>query len=79
MDKQLQELYLNEQDQGRLVYEKFPEYDDLLRQSLTLFPDEELPKVIFDRLESSNCIAFAHGLRLGLRLRHWAEELSTSA
>ena len=79
MNEQIQELYLNEQEQGRLVYENFPEYDDLLRQSLTLFPGEELPKIIFDLLETSNCIAFAHGLRLGLRLRQWAEELSTSA
>ena len=79
MNEQIQELYLNEQEQGRLVYESFPEYDNLLRKSLPLFPDEELPKVIFDLLETSNCIAFAHGLRLGLRLRQWAEELSTSA
>lgn len=69
MNKQIQELYLNEQEQGRLVYEKFPEYAGLLCQSLALFPDEELPEVIFDLLEASNCIAFAHGLRLGLRLQ----------
>ena len=75
----MQELYLNEQEQGRLVYEKFPEYESLLQESLTLFPDEEMPKTIFDLLETSNCISFAHGLRLGLRLSQWAEELSTSA
>lgn len=79
MNEQIQELYFNEQDQGRLVYENFPEYDDLLQQSLALFPNEDLPKVIFDLLETSNYIAFAHGLRLGLRLRQWAEELSASA
>ena len=79
MDEQIRELYINEQEQGRLIYEKFPEYDDLLRQSLTLFPGGDLPKVVFELLETSNCIAFAHGLRLGLRLRQWTEELSTSA
>ena len=79
MHEQIQELYFIEQEQGRLVYENFPEYDNLLRESLPLFPNEELPKVIFDLLETSNRIAFAHGLRLGLRLRQWAEEFSASA
>lgn len=73
MNEQIQELYFNEQEQGRLVYENFPEYDGLLQQSLTLFPGEEMPKVVFDLLETSNCIAFAHGLRFGLRLKQWVE------
>lgn len=79
MNEQIQELYFLEQERGRLVYENFPEYEALLRQSLPLFPGEELPKVIFDLLETSNCIAFAHGLRFGLKLKQWVEELSTSA
>lgn len=69
MNEQIRELYINEQDQGRLVYEKFPEYERLLQESLTLFPGEELPEVVFRLLETSNCIAFAHGLRFGLRLK----------
>ena len=73
MDKQLQELYLNEQEQGRLVFEDFSEYVDLLHQSLALFPDKEMPEAVFRLLETSNCIAFAHGLRFGLRLKQWVE------
>ena len=73
MNEQIQELCLNEQEQGRLAYEKSPEYESLLQQTLALFPDEELPKIIFDLLETSNCIAFSHGFRFGLRLKQWVE------
>ncbi len=69
MDKQLQEFFYDEQERGRLVFEDSPEYEDLLRQSLSLFPGGDLPRPVFDLLETANLISFAHGLRLGLRLR----------
>ncbi len=72
MDKQLQEFFYDEQERGRLVFEDSPEYEDLLRQSLSLFPGGDLPRPVFDLLETANLISFAHGLRLGLRLREWA-------
>ena len=58
MEKQIQEFFFDEQDRGHLVFEDDPQYADLLYQSLSL-------------LETANCISFAHGLKLGLRLREW--------
>ena len=72
MDKQLQEFFYSEQGRGCLDYDADPEYSDLLNQSEALFPDGELPKPLFDLLETANCIAFVHGLKLGLELRRWA-------
>ena len=43
MDQLLQELFYDEIDQGRLVFEDFPEYNDLMNQSMSLFPDGDLP------------------------------------
>ena len=79
MDKQLKEFFFDEQDHGHLVFEDFPEYADLLHQSLALFPDGSLPRPLFDLLETANCISFAHGLRLGLRLERWAGNQSQIA
>ena len=73
MDKQLQDFFFDEQDRGRLVFEDFPEYNSLMNRSLSLFPDGDLPRPLFDLLETANCISFAHGLKLGLRLREWAQ------
>ena len=75
MDNQLKDLFFDEQERGQLVFENDPEYNDLMEQSLSLFPDKNLPKAIFHLLETSNCISFAHGLRLGLRLKRWAQSL----
>ena len=72
MEKQIQEFFINEQDQGRLVFEDDPQYADLLRQSLSLFPDGVLPGPVFDLLETASSLSFAHGLKLGLGLREWA-------
>ena len=72
MDKQLQEFYCDEVERRHLDFEAFPEYNNLMDQSLSLFPNEELPETIFRLIETANCISFAHGLRLGLRLRDWA-------
>ena len=72
MNKQLQEFFFDEQDRGRLVFEDDPEYAALLHQSAALFPGGDLPAPIFDLLETSSCISFAHGLKLGLRLKRWS-------
>ncbi len=72
MKKQLQEFFYSEQDLGRLVFEDDAEYAALLHQSTALFPDGDLPKPVFDLLETANCISFAHGFKLGLRLTEWA-------
>lgn len=72
MDKQLKELFYDEQDRGRLNFDADPEYAGLLQQSVALFPDGDLPKPIFDLLETANYISFAYGLKLGLNLREWA-------
>ena len=72
MDKQLKEFFFDEQDRGRLSFEADPEYADLLHQSEALFPGGDLPDPIFDLLETANVLSFAHGLRLGLKLREWA-------
>ena len=76
MDEQLKDFFYAEQEQGRLVFEDFPEYNDFLSQSTILFSDGDLPKPVFDLLETANFISFAHGLKLGLRLKRWANSLS---
>lgn len=72
MDKQLKEFYSDEVERRRLNFEDFPEYNDLMDRCLSLFPDGDLPRPLFALLETANCISFAHGLRLGLRLERWA-------
>ncbi len=71
MDQLLQELFYDEIDQGRLVFEDFPEYNDLMNQSVSLFPDGDLPVSISKLLDTANCISFAHGLRVRQRLERW--------
>ncbi len=72
MDKQLKEFYFDEVERRHLDFESFPEYNNLMDQSLSLFPGGDLPRPVFDLIETANLISFAHGLRLGLRLRDWA-------
>ena len=72
MDKQLKEFFFDEVERAHLNFEAFPEYNDLMDRSLSLFPNGDLPKPLFDLLETANCISFANGLKLGLRLREWA-------
>ena len=69
MNEQLKDLFFTEQERGRLVFEDVPEYNDLLAQSLALFPDGDLPREIGILLDTANCISFVHGLRMGLTLR----------
>ena len=71
MDKRLQDFFFSEQEQGRLNFDADLKYADLLRQSLSLFPDGDLPNPVFDLMELTNSLSFAHGLKLGLRLREW--------
>ena len=75
MNKQLQELFYSEMDHRHLDFDAFPEYTDLLHQSMVIFPGGDLPGEIVQLLDTSNCISFAHGLRLGLRLKRWAQSL----
>ena len=72
MNKQLQDFFYDEQDRGRLVFEDDPEYCERLKQSTALFPDGDLPNEVSSLLDTANCISFAYGLKLGLRLREWA-------
>ena len=72
MNEQLKEFFYNEQDQGRLDYEADPEYSALLHQTLALFPEGDLPDSLAQLLDISNCLSFAHGLKLGLKLNRWA-------
>ena len=72
MDKHLKEFFYDEQDRGHLDFDSDPEYVSLLHQSLSLFPSGDLPDEVVQLLDASNCISFAHGLRLGLRLNRWA-------
>ena len=37
MDNQLKDFFFDEQDRGRLVFEDFPEYNELMEQCLSLF------------------------------------------
>ena len=75
MNKQLKEFYEDEVERRHLDFETFPEYNSLIDQCLSLFPNGDLPKPVFDLLETANCISFAYGLKLGLRLKRWAQSL----
>lgn len=79
MDKQLQEFFFSEMEQGRLDFDADPVYSDLLAQSVALFPDGDLPRPLFDLLDVSNRISFVHGFRQGLRLERWAGDQSQTA
>jgi len=72
MDKQLQEFFYDEVDRKHLVFEDDPEYNALMDKSLALFPNADLPDEIGRLLDISSCISFAHGLKLGLRLKQWS-------
>ena len=72
MDERLKELFFDEQDRGRLVFEDCPAYNDLMEQCLALFPGGDLPDPIFQLLDLSNSLSFAHGIGLGLELSRWA-------
>ena len=72
MDKQLREFFFEEQEKGRLDFNSDPEYTDLLRRSVALFSDGDLPNPVFDLMELTNSLSFAHGLKLGLNLNRWA-------
>jgi len=72
MDKQLKEFFYDEVDRGRLAFEDDPEYNTLMDQSLSLFSGGNLPTAVSRLLDTSNCISFVHGLRLGLRLNRWS-------
>ncbi len=72
MNEQIQELFFNEVNRGRLNFDSDPEYARQMAQSSALFPGGDLPQPIFELLESANYISFAYGLKLGLRLQQWA-------
>ncbi len=72
MNEQIQELFFNEVNRGRLNFDSDPEYARQMAQSSALFPGGDLPQPIFELLESANYISFAYGLKLGLRLKRWA-------
>ena len=73
MNQQLKDFFFDEQDRGRLDFNADPEYVNLLDRSVALFPGGDLPDPIFALLETANCISFAHGLKLGLKLKRWAQ------
>ena len=79
MNERIKEFFFDEIDRGRLVFEDFPEYNDLLQQSMALFPDGDLPVPIGRLLDASNCISFRHGLQAGETLRRWIESPSKQA
>ena len=72
MDKQLKEIFFDEQDRGRLVLEDDPEYCALLQRCMDLFPGGDLPREIGQLLDVSNSLCLGHGIKLGLRLKRWA-------
>ena len=79
MVEHLQELYRHEIDQARLNFEADPAYRAYFTQSQVLWEGADMPESLFHLLETSNCLSFSHGFRLGLRLGRWAEEGHSSA
>lgn len=79
MNERIKEFFFDEIDRGRLVFEDFPEYNDLLQQSMALFSDGDLPVPISRLLDTSNCISFRHGLQAGKTLKRWITSPSKQA
>ena len=74
MTERLKHLYSLEIEQARLNFEADPAYRDYLTQSQALWEGGDMPQPIFQLLEQSNFLSFAHGFRLGLGLGRWAGE-----
>ena len=73
MEERLKCLYWQEIDRARLDFESDPAYRDYFTQSQALWEGGDMPQPIFQLLEQSNFLSFAHGFRLGLGLGRWAE------
>ena len=73
MNQMLKQLYWQEIDEARLNFEADPAYQTYFTQSQVLWEGANMPEPLFRLLETSNYLSFAHGFRLGLGLRVWAE------
>lgn len=82
MERLLRDLYNVELEQNRLCYDRDPDYAADLAQFSQRYEQlfacndhqlcEELWSGAFSLFDSTGRLAFAHGLRLGLRLAWWA-------
>ena len=79
MNQMLRTLYWQEIDRARLNFEADPAYRDYFTQSQALWEGGDMPEAFFHLLDAGNFLSFAHGFRLGLGLRRWAEEGSGPA
>lgn len=68
MNEQLKALYDLEIEQARLDFDRNPDYQNCLAQVQDLWEGEDMPPSLFQLLEVSNFLSFAHAFRLGLRM-----------
>ena len=68
MEETLRELYIRETSRDGLDFDSDPEYQAYYTQTEALWEGGEMPPIFFHLLDTSNSLAFAHGLRTGLNL-----------
>ena len=68
MNEQIKALYHLETESSRLDFEQDPDYQLYYTQAQALWEGGEMPSAFFHLLDTSNYLAFAHGLRTGLNL-----------
>lgn len=73
MTKKLKELYIQEIDQSRLDFDRDPEYQAYYTQAEALWDGKDMPKAIYQLLDTANFLSFSHGFRLGAQLAGWLQ------
>lgn len=73
MKERLRELYLQEIETSRLDFDSDPEYKHYYTQAEALWEGGDMPGAVFDLLDASDFLAFAHGFQLGAELAGWAK------
>lgn len=73
MKERLRELYLREIETSRLDFDSDPEYKHYYTQAEALWEGGDMPGAVFDLLDASDFLAFAHGFRLGMGMAGWVK------
>lgn len=68
MNEQIKALCHLETESSRLNFDQDPDYQLYYTQAQALWEGGDMPSPLFRLLETSNALAFAHGLRTGAAL-----------
>ena len=73
VEEKLKELYFREIEQFHLDFDSDPEYQAYYTQAEALWEGGDMPGAVFDLLDASDFLAFAHGFRLGMGMAGWVK------